>query len=139
VINPRGDALALIHHEKLDRWLQPGGHIEPTDRSHEDAARREVAEECGVADMSTVGILDVDVHVFPARGEQPTHRHYDVRWAFVASTDELVAGDGTMGSRWVSLGEALGMHRSIARPAQKIVDLVKSGWMPTLGDSQWAG
>ncbi len=39
----------LLHrHRKLDRWLPPGGHIEP-DELPDDAARREVLEESGVS------------------------------------------------------------------------------------------
>ncbi|MEN8041330.1 MAG: hypothetical protein ABFR95_07475, partial [Actinomycetota bacterium] len=33
VTSPDGEALLLIHHGKLDRWLQPGGHIDPEDAS----------------------------------------------------------------------------------------------------------
>jgi 8-oxo-dGTP pyrophosphatase MutT (NUDIX family) len=39
----------LLHfHEKLNRWLPPGGHIEPNELPDE-AAVREVMEETGVA------------------------------------------------------------------------------------------
>lgn len=39
----------LLHfHEKLNRWLPPGGHIEPNELPDE-AAVREVLEETGVA------------------------------------------------------------------------------------------
>ena len=39
----------LLHlHEKLNRWLPPGGHIEPNELPDE-AAKREVFEETGVA------------------------------------------------------------------------------------------
>jgi ADP-ribose pyrophosphatase YjhB (NUDIX family) len=38
----------LLHrHKKLDRWLPPGGHIEPNELP-DDAAVREVEEETGV-------------------------------------------------------------------------------------------
>ena len=39
----------LLHfHPKLGKWLPPGGHIEPNELPDE-AARREVAEEAGIA------------------------------------------------------------------------------------------
>lgn len=42
------DERVLLHwHEKLGRWLPPGGHIEPHELPDE-AAIREVAEETGV-------------------------------------------------------------------------------------------
>ena len=44
VISPNRKALLLIHHRRLDRWLQPGGHIDSEDASPIAAAIREVAE-----------------------------------------------------------------------------------------------
>jgi len=49
------DDMVLLHfHEKLDRWLPPGGHIEPNELPDE-AAVREVLEETGVACTLTGG------------------------------------------------------------------------------------
>ena len=49
VVSPDGSSLLLIHHRRLDRWLQPGGHIDPEDASPIAAAAREVTEETGVS------------------------------------------------------------------------------------------
>ncbi|MEU8404124.1 NUDIX domain-containing protein [Nonomuraea sp. NPDC048892] len=35
----------MIHHRALDRWLLPGGHVEPDDHSLYGAALRELEEE----------------------------------------------------------------------------------------------
>ncbi len=43
-----GDKVLLHFHEKLNRWLPPGGHIEPNELPDE-AAVREVMEETGVS------------------------------------------------------------------------------------------
>ena len=40
------DAILLIHHRKLDKWLPLGGHIE-LDEDPEQAALREAKEESG--------------------------------------------------------------------------------------------
>lgn len=37
----------LVHHKKLKKWLQPGGHIEPNE-DPEQAVLREVFEETGL-------------------------------------------------------------------------------------------
>jgi 8-oxo-dGTP pyrophosphatase MutT (NUDIX family) len=79
----------LVHHKKLDQWLQPGGHIDDDDLRVFDAARREAHEETGIGDfaiesVSTPPIFDVDVHEIPARGEEPAHFHYDIRYRFTA-------------------------------------------------------
>lgn len=39
-------AITLHHHDKLDMWLPPGGHLHRDELPHE-AARREVREETG--------------------------------------------------------------------------------------------
>jgi 8-oxo-dGTP pyrophosphatase MutT (NUDIX family) len=122
VLHPEETAMALVHHAALDLWVQPGGHIESSDPDHESAARREVVEEIGIGDLDTIGVLDVDIHVFPERGGQPQHLHLDLRWAFRARSPLLEAGEGTRAARWVPLAEAAGMDESIARPARKLLD-----------------
>ncbi|MGF1666083.1 MAG: NUDIX hydrolase [Acidimicrobiia bacterium] len=123
LLHPSDPAIALVHHAKLDIWVQPGGHVESDDDNHEAAARREVAEECRIDRVETIGVIDLDIHVFPERGATPHHLHLDLRWAFRAVTSTLAAGDGTLAVRWVPLVEATGMDESIARPARKLLNL----------------
>ncbi|MBR2840845.1 MAG: NUDIX hydrolase [Bacilli bacterium] len=47
IINPYDKKILLVKHADYDKWLQPGGHIEP-DETPEDAAVREVYEETGI-------------------------------------------------------------------------------------------
>ncbi len=126
VSHPSLRAVALVHHDKLDLWVQPGGHVEPGDESVETGARREVTEEVGLVDLRPRGIVDVDVHLFPERAPQPRHLHYDVRYAFEAGDDRLVAGDGVRQVRWVPLDEALGMDESVARAVRRMAATL--GW-----------
>ncbi|MGH9666567.1 MAG: NUDIX domain-containing protein, partial [Bryobacteraceae bacterium] len=48
VLHPSRDAVLLVHHRRLDRWLLPGGHVEDADTAIYNTARREVIEETGV-------------------------------------------------------------------------------------------
>lgn len=124
VVHPAGDRVLLIHHAKIGKWLQPGGHVDPTDEDLVAGARREIEEETGVADLEEVGgIVDVDVHVFPAHGDQPEHRHYDIRFAFVARDDTLDHNDEAHDARWVTVEglAALGVDRSVLRPVAKLL------------------
>lgn len=82
----------LIFHPKLCRWLQPGGHIEPTDADPIETARREVLEETGLDDLQLMhdGLVDFDIHDIPAFGTEPAHQHYDLRFLFRADGSRLV-------------------------------------------------
>lgn len=122
VVHPGSDAVALLLHSKIGRWLQPGGHVEPGDGSVVAAALREVREEIGAGAANEPWLCDVDVHVFPARNDVPRHLHHDVRVAFVADTTELVIGDGADDVRWWSFDEALTLEESIARPVRKLAE-----------------
>jgi 8-oxo-dGTP pyrophosphatase MutT (NUDIX family) len=100
-------SLLLILHGKLNRWLQPGGHIESDDASVEAAARREIEEETGLARISRVGagLARIDAHEIPQRGSEPQHTHIDLAVGFVAQTDALGPIDEVLDARWVPLEE----------------------------------
>jgi 8-oxo-dGTP pyrophosphatase MutT (NUDIX family) len=123
IVSSDGARVLLVHHAKLDKWLQPGGHIEPEDRGLESAARREVIEETGVPDLGSMGLVDIDIHQFPERGNEPAHDHLDMRFGFVTASDLVEAGEGTTDVRWFTLTEVAGWHHrpSLSRPAQKLL------------------
>ena len=125
VLSPREDALLLIHHSKLHRWLQPGGHVDPEDATLLEAARREVREEVGIADVQVIGEgpLDLDVHEIPALKNDPPHAHFDVRYLFRAPNLEFVAASDAKAARWVPLSE-INLEisdRSVMRAVEKLL------------------
>jgi 8-oxo-dGTP pyrophosphatase MutT (NUDIX family) len=103
-------ALLLILHAKLQLWLQPGGHVDATDPDVLSSALREVREETGLDDLvlARPGVLDVDVHQIPARGTQPAHEHFDVRFLFTSLGAQPVAASDARDVRWVPLADLLG-------------------------------
>lgn len=103
VASPDGSALLLIHHGRLDRWLQPGGHIEPEDQTVEVSVRREVAEETGLSDMDRVGtsLIRIDAHPIPPRPDEPGHIHIDLALGFIARSEEIGVVDEILDARWV--------------------------------------
>src|SRR5262249_41384083 len=117
VTNPQRDALLLILHGKLNLWLQPGGHVEPGDADVLAAARREVREELGLEALTPLGegLLDVDVHTIPARGSQPAHEHFDVRFLFATAADSFRAASDARDARWFPLATLL---RAGSAPAE---------------------
>ena len=86
VLDAEKKRVLLLHHGRLGRWLQPGGHGEG-EIDPRQIALREIAEETGLTDLSPLGdgLFDVDVHPIPARKDEPAHQHLDLRYAFVAS------------------------------------------------------
>jgi 8-oxo-dGTP pyrophosphatase MutT (NUDIX family) len=86
----------LVFHRKLDRWLQPGGHVEPGDETVFDTALREALEETGLKDFASPiqdAILDLDVHPIPAFGDEAAHLHYDVRFLLTTEGRGMLAFD----------------------------------------------
>jgi ADP-ribose pyrophosphatase YjhB (NUDIX family) len=87
-VSADGRQVLLLHHRKLDRWLQPGGHGDPGETTGEEVALREALEESGIEGLTlhprAPRPLDVDVHDIPARGSEPAHQHLDLRYLVVA-------------------------------------------------------
>lgn len=90
VFDPRDKHFLLVHHNMLERWLQPGGHLEAGELPYE-AARREVREETGITPETLLSRvpafavpIDIDSHSIPAneRKGEPAHTHHDFRFAF---------------------------------------------------------
>jgi 8-oxo-dGTP pyrophosphatase MutT (NUDIX family) len=127
IVDPGRDRALLLHHRKLDRWLQPGGHVDG-DPDVRGAALREAREESGLHSLRALGagIYDVDVHRIPARGDEPAHDHYDLRFAFEADPGEALRGNAESHAvRWIAIGDldAYAIDDSVRRLALKTAAL----------------
>jgi 8-oxo-dGTP pyrophosphatase MutT (NUDIX family) len=129
VLCPEGTKVLLVHHAKLGRWLQPGGHVESGDVSLFAAAQREAVEETGVRGLTPLapGIFDVDIHAIPPSAREESHAHFDVRYAFQARTLELTVSSEVQAARWVELGAVLELNpdESVIRCVERLRSRVK--------------
>lgn len=129
IVSADGQRCLLTLHRKLGRWLQLGGHVDG-DPHPENAALREAREESGLARLrfvETDGLVlpfDLDVHVIPARGDEPEHEHHDIRFLLVAEDGQDVAlSHESLALRWFDAQDLLAtvheesvlrMHRKAA-------------------------
>ena len=119
VLHPASSRFLLVHHRRLDRWLLPGGHIEPGDRSLEDAARREAVEETGARIAHPLGVVGVDVHGIPPGKGEPYHLHHDVIFGFIAASDGVLVSPESRAVVWAERSEC--DRYDIAQPILRAV------------------
>jgi 8-oxo-dGTP pyrophosphatase MutT (NUDIX family) len=80
VLDATGERTLLTLHPRVGRWLQLGGHCEPTDETLLGAALREATEESGIRGLRIESQpIHVDVHPITCSLGVPT-RHFDVRF-----------------------------------------------------------
>ncbi|MBK5291806.1 MAG: NUDIX hydrolase [Acidobacteriia bacterium] len=122
VLDLDGNHVLLTHHRKLNRWLQLGGHTEGEARLV-DSALRETREESGLLEVKAVReeIFDLDIHTIPARGPEPEHLHYDVRFLLQASRQApLLVSSESKNLAWVKLDEVQRLN-----PAESMMRMVR--------------
>ena len=135
IVDPEGEAVLLTHHRKLDIWIQLGGHADG-DPDPLAVARREGLEESGLSGLEVIHPVtapdarhpvsvpvpfDVDIHEIPARRQEPTHFHFDVRYAFRAESRTVFTSDESHALAWVPMSELDRYTRdaSVLRMARK--------------------
>ncbi|KRE87888.1 NUDIX hydrolase [Rhodanobacter sp. Soil772] len=123
LVSADGARVLLMHHRKLDRWLQPGGHADGNPELAR-VALREAQEETGVAGLHVEGdIFDIDRHRIPVRGDEPEHWHYDVRYVVRAGADERFSmNQESRALAWRSVAEVAAddsLDASLRRMARK--------------------
>ncbi|KIE04511.1 NUDIX hydrolase [Candidatus Jidaibacter acanthamoeba] len=104
LLNRSGDKALLMHHAKLNSWVQPGGHCD-NDPDIISVALKEAKEESGINGIELVShtIFDIDIHYIPAFHTESSHNHYDIRFLLqVKSNEEVKINHESKELRWVS-------------------------------------
>ena len=112
VLDPDRRRVLLVHHHRLRRWLLPGGHVEESDATLGDAARREALEETAVrlAPASSGWLAGMDVHGIPAHRGEPFHLHHDLIFALEAESSEIRSSVEAPEVTWCGLDELAQYH-----------------------------
>ena len=127
VLDHTGATALLTLHPRLGRWVQLGGHCEPSDADIASAALREAREESGI-DGLTIDAMPTAVHVHAltcSLGE-PTH-HLDIQFVARAPAHASISiSDESLDLRWWPMddlppGSDHGL-RQLVREAQTSVE-----------------
>jgi 8-oxo-dGTP pyrophosphatase MutT (NUDIX family) len=122
VVSKSTQQVALIYHQHLQRWLQPGGHAEPHEPDLQTVSQREAQEELGIQlDAKTLTLFDLDVHRIPASKSRPSHWHFDFRYLCLTDFQPLTPATDAMQAKWFSRSdlETLTIDPGIERMIEK--------------------
>lgn len=129
LVHKNGMQALLLHHAKLNIWVQPGGHADG-DNDLLAVAIKEAQEESGILGIVPLDneIFDIDIHKIPGNSKQQPHDHYDIRFLLqVDSDEELVQNRESNELRWVNYEAALDLtkERSVIRLFEKWQKLMR--------------
>ncbi len=128
VFSPDVSRFLLVEHNRLGRWLQPGGHVEKNDADPSQTAAREVREETDVSLRNTAPVLvGLDVHEIPAGRGEPHHLHHDLAFLFLAKSELVRSSGENRRVAWCRRSEManFGLDASIHRHVRRAWEVVE--------------
>ena len=124
----KNNSVLMLWHKTFQRRQQPGGHIDPPDKTLLEAIIREVKEETGidvVPDENFAGgifsdipiILEINKIAENKNKNEGEHLHYDI-WFLLKLIDErreiTNQDDGTENAEWVEVEKINSEYNSVA-------------------------
>lgn len=105
VVEEGTERFVVLHHAKLDKWLQPGGHADGNGNCA-GTALREATEETGIEGLRIVRpAVDLDIHEVRPPSEAP-HLHLDIRYLVLAPAGSTLVGNHESHElRWVTVDD----------------------------------
>jgi len=98
----------LMHHKKLNRWLQLGGHCDG-DNDVVKVALKESEEESGIDGFKLYSkkIFDLDIHFIPANKVEVAHYHFDCRFLLIARDTMVKKNKESNKLEWFDLKDSI--------------------------------
>ena len=132
IFDYKNSKVLLIKHIILQRWLQPGGHIEKTDASILDGVYREIFEETNIAKDDLMLIspifgkkfpIDIDSHPIPENPakHEKQHFHHDLRYFFIYKGENITEESENL--KWSDVS-SLSSQVTFLKLVKKIWDLL---------------
>lgn len=111
IYDPKTKMVGLVHHAKLDKWVQTGGHSDDNPDTASESLR-EAQEEFGEKGlfMRENKIFCLDIHHLPydAKRSVPPHLHYDITFLVVGdSSIQPVLSEESYDAKWIALDDVL--------------------------------
>ena len=103
LVNADNSKVLLMHHAKLGKWFQLGGHCDGESDTLA-VAIKEAQEESGINNIIPVSeeIFDIDIHLIPENPKEKAHFHYDIRFLLkVNSNEKIVQNRESKELRWI--------------------------------------
>jgi 8-oxo-dGTP pyrophosphatase MutT (NUDIX family) len=114
VVHPPSRRVLLRWHERMQSWLQVGGHGDTGEDDPFAVAYREACEETGLSDLVAwpeaqfPQIVHLAVVPVPAGKGEPEHEHGDIRYALATSApDRVVPESASAELAWLTVEDAL--------------------------------
>ena len=114
VVHPPTGRVLLRWHDRMQAWLQVGGHADPGETDPFRIAAREAMEETGLndlvpwPDLASPRVLHVAVVPVPAGKGEPEHEHGDIRYALATNRPESIAPETESAQlTWLAIDDAI--------------------------------
>ncbi len=135
VVHPASGRVLLRWHERMQGWLQLGGHGDPGETDPFAIALREAREETGLGDLAAwpdpanPALVHVVVVPVPAGRGEPEHEHADMRYLLAtARPDEATPESPSAALRWLTIDDASALvgednlHTTLGRVAALLAE-----------------
>ncbi len=114
VVHPPTRRVLLRWHQRMQAWLQVGGHGDAGEIDPYAVALREAAEETGLHDLTPwpdpgqPTLVQVAIVPVPASKREPAHEHADFRYGLATALPDSATPESPAALlRWLDLDEAL--------------------------------